>query len=591
MSGFQNGFQTGFQHGSLPGLQQYPAVSGSSGFALEAPDLSLEDSSSGELNGYTMMDTTFEQAQAWQSSLLEVTEVPPSEQGDEARSVASFSEPAVPAMVQRAEDAAVQMSQDGASPRAQHAVHAFEHAVEPTLKSAGMLPPEHQSGASPHEWLKLPDEALEEERQQTHGVPDSPRAINAWLSVQQADCLASGRRLSGEWIGFGNSHALHAGAISTPSITPASSFESSPGQFFHTHRQQQPEEHAVLDENTSAPLPSEILHSRLQQLSQPPMSPEASQPLSTYLTAAAPPAQQPGSAQQTASGQWQQHSDAQQLPVAPPFAHWSSTPILGPQAGHQTGQAPGTTAPAAMSQQAKQVFKLSHQAQHTQQPPSASWPAQRAQHGEQGQHSATQAPDFQAPNSLSSPTVMQARQIVTPSGSEAQPPPVAASTSQDANAISRGSTRPSDSWQLESRQEPNEDIPGDQSLLITFAPVGSGELAVPSRQHSVRLSPSSSLELGDSPGTGLFPQHPLRIMSLSMHESTHTMIVQAMSDPMHTLMHFCVFAACLQLIACIDCETDVVNLHLGAASANCSTDNSSSVPDIALASVTVRIRV
>lgn len=512
MSGFQNGFQTGFQHGSLPVLQQYSAASGRSSFALEAPNLFLEDSSSGELDGYTMMDTTFEQAQAWQSSLLEVTEVPPSEQGDEARSVASFEpEPAVhaaPAVAQRAEGAAFQTSQAAASPRAQHAVHAFEHAVVPELSSAGMVPPEHQSGTSPHDWLKLPDEAQEEEHQQAPSTPDSPYAIDNWLSSQQADCLASGRQLSGEWTGFENRHAVHAAASSTPSITPASSFENTSGQFLQAHRQQQPEEASVAVNSKQVPLPSDILYDRLQQLNQLPVSSQASQP---HATATASEAQQPSEPQQSLTPQersQQQQGVAQQPASASPFAHWSSTPILGPS--NQSGRVTSTAGPAGMFQQAQQVFELRRQPQHAQRPPSLDWPAQHAQQAEQAQRSTTAAADPQVrritspsttPTQSDSPSVVQ-QGFDIPFTNTSSP-------RQTAAATQHVQTRPSESWQASSLQEPGDTSHVDSSLLLTFAPVGSGDLSVPNRQSPAHgLSPSSSRELADSPGTFLLLYTP-----------------------------------------------------------------------------------
>ena len=60
-----------------------------------------------------MMDTTLEQAQAWQSSLLSVQELPASERGDDALSAASFEQEhavhAGPSTGQHAEDALAQV--------------------------------------------------------------------------------------------------------------------------------------------------------------------------------------------------------------------------------------------------------------------------------------------------------------------------------------------------------------------------------------------------------------------------------------------------------------------------------------------------
>lgn len=82
------------------------------GFGFQS-DLLLEDSggSSDECqDNYTMLDTTLEQAKAWQSSLLSVHETPASERGDDALSAASFEpEHAVPDTAQRVEYALSQV--------------------------------------------------------------------------------------------------------------------------------------------------------------------------------------------------------------------------------------------------------------------------------------------------------------------------------------------------------------------------------------------------------------------------------------------------------------------------------------------------
>lgn len=525
MSGFQNGFQTGFQHGTIPMLQQHNPVSGHSGFALEAPNLFLEDSSSGELDGYTMMDTTFEQAQAWQSSLLEVTEVPASEQGDESRSVASFefqhAVPAAAGTAQHAEDAVSQ-----ASPRVQPAVRAFEHAVPAVFGPAGMLPPEHESGTSQHDWLALPAEG--EQQQQAPANSDSPQAMHDWLSLQQADCLASGRRLSSEWTGFGNGPAVHQAASSTPSITPGSSFGSTFGQYFQANRQQQPDEATGAEASKQDPLPSDISYGRLHQLGQACVDDQA---------AAASGAQQPDRPQQAqhaqqAAGEQSEWQPATQQPAFhAPLARWSSTPILGPQSGQDHGS-------AGESQQAQRVPEQQHPAQHAQQHLSSNQQVQQAQQhlssNQQAQH-AQQAKQVQhAQQAKQVQHAQQAEQVQSITGSntgsaaeqQAQDPApsyamptqsdslVAAhqgsghqqpadtpstELSQAVTAIEDAHTVQPDLQQAGSLQDSADTSGVHKSLLLTFAP--AGDLGVPERQHPFQeTSPSSSRALSDSPG-------------------------------------------------------------------------------------------
>lgn len=479
MSGFQNGFQTGFQHGSIPTLQQYHAVSGSSGFVLEPPGLFLEDSSSGDLDGYTMMDTTFEQAQAWQSSLLQVTELPPSEQGDDACSVASFeldhAKHALPGAAQHAEDAVSQNSVRGASPK--HAQKHAQHAVPAELGPAGMLPPEHESGTSPHDWLKLPDEAQEGERQQAPSIPDSPRTIDDWLSLQQADYLADGRKLSSEWTGFENNHALHHAASSTPSITPASSFGSVPGRWFQAHRQQQDDATSQAELSKQAPLPSEALFNRLQELNQASPTGQANQTPAAGQAAVHAEVRHPSSLQQAAPRQFESSQTAVQTPAsATPFARWSSTPILGPWS--QAGQPHSTTGTAGVSQQAQQLFEVDdQQQQHSQ---DAADTSAQTQHGQQLQGTdATQ----------------QHRQQTT----ELPPPPVQVTGSGEQAGLTQ-----SPSQQPVLMQQPAQNSSVDNSLMLTFAPVGSEDLGSPDRQLPAEgVSPSSSREMADSPGEQL----------------------------------------------------------------------------------------
>ena len=524
MSGFQNGFQTGFQHGTIPMLQQHNAVSGHSGFALEAPNLFLEDSSSGELDGYTMMDTTFEQAQAWQSSLLEVTEVPASEQGDESRSVASFefqhAVPAAAGTAQHAEDAVSQ-----ASPRAQPAVRAFEHAVPAELGPAGMLPPEHESGTSQHDWLKLPAEG--EQGQQAPANADSPQAMHDWLSLQQADCLASGRRLSSEWTGFGHGPAVHQAASSTPSITPGSSFGSTFGQYFQAHRQLQPDEATGAEVSKQDPLPSDISYDGLHQLGQAPVDNQAAaaseaqqsdrlqQAQYAQQAAAASEAQQPDRLQQAQHAQqglgeqfeWQ---PATQQPAShTPLARWSSTPILGPQPGPAQGS-------VGVSQQAQHMFEQQHppqhaqqhlnsnrQVQHAQQHLSSNQQAQHPQQAEQVQSITGSAAEQQAQGPAPSDAMLMRSEslLAAQQGLSHQQPADTPSTElPQAVTVTEDAQRGNPDFQQASSLHGSADTNGvHKSLLLTFAP--AGDLGVPERQHPFQeASPSSSRALSDSPG-------------------------------------------------------------------------------------------
>ena len=514
MSGFQNGFQTGFQHGTIPMLQQHNAVSGHSGFALEAPNLFLEDSSSGELDGYTMMDTTFEQAQAWQSSLLEVTEVPASEQGDESRSVASFefqhAVPAVPAAAGTAQHAEDAVSQ--ASPRAQPAVRAFEHAVPAELGPAGMLPPEHEQGTSQHDWLKLPAE--EEQEQQAPANADSPQAMHDWLSLQQADCLASGRRLSSEWTGFGNGPAVHQAASSTPSITPGSSFGSTFGQYFQAHRQQQPDEATGAEVSQQDPLPSDISYDRFHQLGQAPVddqaaaASEAQQPdrlqQAQYAQQAtgASEAQQPDRlqqaqhAQQAAGDQFERQPAMQQPAFHTPLACWSSNPILGPQSWQSVSS-------AGVSQQAQRVFEWQHPAQHAEQHLSSNQQAQHAQQAEQEQSTTGSAAEQQAEDpALSDAMLMQSESLLAAQQGliHQQPADTPSTELPQAVTVTEDAQRGNPDVQQASSLHGSTDTNGvHKSLLLTFAP--AGDLGVPERQHPFQeASPSSSRALSDSPG-------------------------------------------------------------------------------------------
>lgn len=98
-------------------------------------------------------------------------------------------------------------------------VRTAEHTVHAELGPAGMLPPAHQPGTSPHDWLVVPGENQVADSRHQPSLIDSRQGIHDWLSLQQADRLANGQRLSSEWPGFEHGQALHHATSSTPSLT------------------------------------------------------------------------------------------------------------------------------------------------------------------------------------------------------------------------------------------------------------------------------------------------------------------------------------------------------------------------------------
>lgn len=196
------------------------------------------------------------------------------------------------------------------------------HAAHKDLKAEGMLPPTDHAGPGPHDWLWLPDELSTINDSPLSSKEDSRPDIHTWLSQQQAARLAQHAQREGAK--FRYSHQWQQAASPTSPLNTADSLYST----FDEHPKaystfdERPRAHSSLpwaDNNTmstfsvDATLPSNMSYERVPNLD--PEKELQHQPES-----------QPQSQPQPES------SVPQQAEFTSPFAHWSSTPILGPVA-------------------------------------------------------------------------------------------------------------------------------------------------------------------------------------------------------------------------------------------------------------------
>lgn len=245
------------------------------------------------------------------------------------------------------------------------------HAAPQNITAEGMLPPDH-AAPGPHDWLWLPDELSTLNDSPLSSEEASRPDIHTWLSQQQEARLAKhaqrvGAKYEGQW---------RQAASPTSPLNTADSLNS------------------TFSDGPAAPDTSPWAVNTMAALSVLPQSSSAVQYVQAQehshspqlqLQLEAPVSEQvelPPMLDHRALSQPQVHVEQPVTPQAEytsPFAHWSSTPILGPMLEPQ--QAATSEHPPQHTQQATsfepqptqqaqhiQMPHFSQQPQHTQQP-------------------------------------------------------------------------------------------------------------------------------------------------------------------------------------------------------------------------------
>jgi len=292
-----------------------------------------------------MVDTDVNQTQHWGKAMLAQMQQVPEEHEEEAESL--HSRPAV------------------------HA--AFD------LKAEGMLPPD-QAGPGPHDWLWLPDELSTLNDSPLTSDEDSRPDIHSWLSQQQAARLAKhtqhgGAKYQGQW-----QQAVSPTSPLNTADSMNSTFDEGPKAYSSL-----PWADSVVSAlSPQPPLPSALDH---EQAAEPQLQPEIRMPDQTDFQPVLDFSQQLQLQPQVAD------PATPQAEYKSPFAHWSSTPILGPtpepqqvavstfepQHAQQAQQVPVSVIEPQPAQQPQQVAVSTFEPQHAQQPPLSSLSVEQTQ--------------------------------------------------------------------------------------------------------------------------------------------------------------------------------------------------------------------
>ncbi len=355
-----------------------------------------------------MLDTDVNQTQHWGKTMLaqleQVPEEPVKEQGfvsqqqqvaaalgvtpaDAFQSADSFASEMVDtdvnqtqhwgkAMLAQMQQVPEEHEEQAESLHGRPAVHA-----EFDLKAEGMLPPD-QAGAGPHDWLWLPDELSTLNDSPLTSDEDSRPDIHSWLSQQQAARLAKhtqqgGAKYQGQW-----QQAVSPTSPLNTADSMNSTFDEGPKPYSSL-----PWADSVVSALSPQPLlPSALNHEQVDysQAAEPQLQPEIRVPDQTNFQPVLDFSQQPQLQLQP------QVADptTPQAEYRSPFAHWSSTPILGstpepqqvavsnfePQHAQQAQPAPVSVIQPQSAQQPQQVPVSTFEPQHAQQPQQAQLP-------------------------------------------------------------------------------------------------------------------------------------------------------------------------------------------------------------------------
>ncbi len=233
-----------------------------------------------------------------------------------------------------------------------------------SLKAEGMLPPD-QAGPGPHDWLWLPDELSTLNDSPLTSDEDSRPDIHSWLSQQQAARLAKhtqhvGAKYQGQW-----QQAVSPTSPLNTADSMNSTFDEGPKAYSSL-----PWADSVVSAlSPQPPLPSALNHEQVvdsSQAAEPQLQPEIRVPEQTDFQPVLDFSQQPQLQPQVAD------PATPQAEYRSPFAHWSSTPILGPMPEPQ--QAAVSTFEPQHAQQPQQVAVSTFEPQHAQQPQQAQQP-------------------------------------------------------------------------------------------------------------------------------------------------------------------------------------------------------------------------
>ena len=254
--------------------------------------------------------------------------------------------------------------------RGRPAVHAAFN-----LKAEGMLPPD-QVGPGPHDWLWLPDELSTLNDSPLTSDEDSRPDIHSWLSQQQAARLAKhtqhgGAKYQGQW-----QQAVSPTSPLNTADSMNSTFDEGPKAYSSL---------PWADSVVSAlwpqpPLPFALNHDQVvnsSQAAEPQLQPEIRVPDQTHCQPVLDFSQQPQLQPQVAD------PTTPQAEYRSPFAHWSSTPILGPMPEPQ--QLAVSPFEPQHAQHPQQVAVSAFEPQHAQQPQQVAISTFEPQHAQQPQ--------------------------------------------------------------------------------------------------------------------------------------------------------------------------------------------------------------
>ena len=233
------------------------------------------------------------------------------------------------------------------------------------LKAEGMLPPD-QAGPGPHDWLWLPDELSTLNDSPLTSDEDSRPDIHSWLSQQQAARLAKhtqhgGTKYQGQW---------HQAVSPTSPLNTADSMNSTFDEGPKAYSSLPGADSVVSALSPQPPLPSALNHEQVDY-SQAAEPPEIQVPDQTGFRPVFDFSQQPQLQPQAAD------PTTTQADYRSPFAHWSSTPILGPMPEPQ--RVAVSTFEAQHTEQPQQTAVSNFEPQHAQQPPLSSMRVEQTQ--------------------------------------------------------------------------------------------------------------------------------------------------------------------------------------------------------------------
>ncbi len=247
------------------------------------------------------------------------------------------------------------------------------------LKAEGMLPPD-QAGPGPHDWLWLPDELSTLNDSPLTSDEDSRPDIHSWLSQQQAARLAKhaqhgGTKYQGQW-----QQAVSPTSPLNTADSMNSTFDEGPKAYSSL-----PWADSVVSAlSPQPPLLSAMNHPQVvdySQAAEPQLQPETQVPPQTECQPVLDFSQH-----QSPQPQLQLQLADPATPQAEyrsPFAHWSSTPILGPMPEPQ--QVAVSTFEPQHAQQPQQVAVSTFEPQHAQQPQHVAVSTFEHQHAQQPQ--------------------------------------------------------------------------------------------------------------------------------------------------------------------------------------------------------------